>query len=337
MYRRFSNLSRITIGLFCLFSSIVAAGGTSAESANQKLSGIWVAEGSRFSSTIRPVQDQEFGFSYLHYIFLEDRMCFGYNAFETTGCYNSVEYTGDTIRIFGRPAFHFQFPERNTMILTRLGPEARPTRLFRQDEFRVADDPSALHKPTQTVHPIHLGSFAEQFFFNSLVIYPAPKNDQIIRVEFTVNAQGFVSDPVILSPHSRTRRRWFTNTLLGTSQTWLPATINGRPVASRIQLNVVRVGYRTLEAQERAQRHYAYAMTRISRGEYAAAVRSLNDALVHSPGNPRFLYYQAVCYFYLKDEKKQCISLLKAREACPFLPTSMTDPQLGIMVECFHQ
>lgn len=299
--------------------------------------GVWVAEGSRFSSTIRPIQDQEFGITYMHYLFLNDRLCFGYNAYETTGCYNAVVYSGDTIRIFDRPAFLYQLVNPNTMVLTRLGPDARPVRLFRQDEFRVADDPQAVHKPTATVHPIHIGSFADQFFFNSLVIYPAPKNDQVVQVEFTVNAQGFVTDPVILSPHSRTRRRWFINTLLAGSQSWLPATINGRPVACRIRLDVVRIGYRALEAQERAQRYYTYAMTRMSRGEYAAAVRSLNDALVHTPDNPRFLYHQAICYFYLKDEKKQCTSLLRAAELCPFIPASMTDPQLGIRVECFHR
>lgn len=298
--------------------------------------GIWVAEGSRFSNKIREVRDPDFGITYLHYLFYPDRVCFGYNAFETAGCYSSATYSGDTIKLYGQPAYLLKRISEREIHMMRLQAGGSTVKLRRMSDFRMADQSGVIHAATETVHPIHIGPFVNLFFFNSLVIYPAPRTDQSIQVEFTVTANGFVQDIVILSRHSKLRRRWFISTLQGTSMQWIPAMVNGKPVSSRVSLEIIRTGYHTLDAEEKAARHYVRAAELITKREYASALLHLNDALVHAPGNPRYLYNQAVCFFYLKDERKQCQRLLQAREACPFIPTAMVDEQLGIMVECYR-
>ena len=222
------------------------------------------------------------------------------------------------------------------MILSRLPAGGTRTRLTRLDEFRVADASQSVRKATAKAHPIHIGPFARLFFFNSLVIYPAPREDQRIRLEFTITSSGVVQDVSVLSRHSALRKRWFRNTLLQTSSQWIPAFVNGKPVDTRLSLDIIRTGYRTIEAEEKGARHYAKAAQKITEKDYAGALLHLNDALVHAPQNPRYLYNQAVCYFYLKDERKQCQKLLQAREICPFIPTAMADEQLGILVECYR-
>lgn len=297
--------------------------------------GIWVAEGSRFSNTIKPVTDPEFGIDYLHYLFYPERICFGFNPYETAGCYSGVTYDGDTIRVNGIAAFHLARKGPDRIQLTRLPVGTAITKLVRMQEFRVVGSMGGAMPATSMSHPVHIGPFINLFFFNSLVIYPAPRADQSIRVAFTVTADGMVQDVEVLSKHSRLRRRWFVNTLLGTQMQWIPALVNGKPVHSRVTLEVIRTGYTTITAEEKGMRFYSKAAQLITRKDYAGALLYLNDALVHSPRNPRYLYNQAVCYFYLKDERKQCQKLLQAREICPFIPTAMADEQLGILVECY--
>ncbi|MBM3177175.1 MAG: hypothetical protein FJZ78_04130 [Bacteroidetes bacterium] len=300
------------------------------------LSGIWIAEGSKYSNELKPVTDPEFGVQYLQYVFEGDQLCFGFNAYELTGCYSSVTYRNDTALVYGRPLFVLNRQSPDRIQLTRLQ-NGNMVVLNRMRDNQVTYARDSVYRPGPSFHPVHGSRFASNFFFNSLVIYPAPRADQKIVVDFTVMANGDVRDTQIISAHSKMRNRWFRNSLVATSGEWIPAMAEGKPVNCRIRLEILRTGYKTISASEKAYQYYQKATAQITKTKYAAAIGHLNDALVFEPTNARYLYTRAVCHFYLKDERKQCENIIKAREICPFIPTAMVDEQLGIMVECFKK
>lgn len=300
------------------------------------LSGVWIAEGSKYSNELKPVTDAEFGVQYLQYVFEGDQLCYGFNAYELTGCYSSVTYRNDTALVYGRPLFVLNRKSPDRIQLTRLQ-NGNMVMLNRMRDGRVAYVSDSVYRPGPMFHPVHGSRFASNFFFNSLVIYPAPRADQKIVVDFTVMANGDIRDAVIISSHSKMRNRWFRNSLVATSGEWIPAMAEGKPVNCRIRLEILRTGYKTISASEKAFQYYQRATAQITKTNYAAAIGHLNDALVYEPNNARLLYTRAVCHFYLKDERKQCENILKAREICPFIPTAMVDEQLGIMVECYKK
>lgn len=300
----------------------------------EKFHGIWVAEGSLFSHTIREIRDPEFGLNYLQYRFDANELCISYNPFETARCFGDLTIKGDTLSILGVPAYLFKFKDSQHLSITRL--QSGDFQELKKTEINSSlVEPDSVYRSGPGLHPIHKSIFSSIFFFNSLVIYPAPRSDQPIVIEFTVTSRGQVKDIEIISPHSRLRNRWFRNSMLQSSGEWYPATIRGTPVNCRIKIELIRIGYKTLETEEKAWRLYNAALRYITKSEYAKALILLNDALLFTPQNARFLFTRAACHFYLKDEKKQCEDVLKARETCPFIPTAMADEELGILVECY--
>jgi hypothetical protein len=307
---------------------------SSASGLPEKFLGVWVAEGSFFSHTIREIRDPEFGINYLQYRFERDGFCVSFNPFETARCFGDLKISGDTLSILGVSTFLFEFRDTQRLSLTRLqGGLVQELTRPKNNQFVV--DTDSTYQSGPGLHPTHKSLFSSIFFFNSLVIYPAPRSDQPIVIEFTVTSRGQVKDIKIISPHSKLRKRWFRNSMLQSSGEWYPATIRGTPVNCRIKLELMRVGYKTLEAEEKAWKLYSAALRYITKSEYAKALIMLNDAMVYLPGNARFLFTRAACHFYLKDEKRQCEDVLKAKETCPFIPTAMADEELGILVECF--
>ena len=300
------------------------------------LVGTWVADGSVFSNQIREVRDPDFGFNYLGFRFERNQFCLSYNPYETFRCFTNLSFNNDTLWVMSTPMYLIKSAGQDQLDFIRLN-GGISQRLKKQNVQQAAYRPDSLYQSQPDIHPVHKSIFSSIFFFNSLVIYPAPREDQIISIEFTVTAGGNIQDIRILSSHSRLRRRWFLRSMLDSSGEWLPAIVNGKPVNCRIKLELVRVGYKTLEAEEKAWRYYNYALRQITKKNYAAALISLNDALVYTPGNPRLLFTRSVCHFYLKDEKKQCEDVISAKESCPFIPTAMADEELGIIVECFKR
>lgn len=300
------------------------------------LQGTWVAEGSVFSHTIKEVRDPEFGINYLQYRFQNNQMCVSYNPFETTKCFSDIKFEGDTLIVFGSPMYLIERIGFDEINFTRIN-SGITQRLKKMNGSKFMYKSDSVYRSELGLHPTHVAIFSSFFFFNSLVIYPAPRADQSIMIEFTVTAQGQVKDVSVISEHSQLRRRWFKNSLINSSGEWIPALINGKPVDCRMKLELIRVGYKTLEAEEKGWRLYSNALKYITKNDYKNALINLNDALVYLPGNARFLFTRAACHFYLKDEKKQCADVLKARETCPFIPTAMADVELGILVECFRK
>lgn len=306
------------------------------ESIPEQFQGNWVADGSVFSNQIREVRDPEFGFNYLGFRFGINEFCISYNPFETLRCFTDVVFKDDTLWVMESPMYLFRSVSKDQMDFVRIngGITQKLKRLNTQD---INYEPGVLYQSQPGIHPIHKSIFSSIFFFNSLVIYPAPREDQVITIEFTVTSAGTVENIQILSSHSRLRRRWFLNSMLDSSGEWIPAMVDNKPVNCRIKLELVRVGYRTLEAEEKAWRYYNFALRQITKKDYAGAVSNLNAALVYTPGNPRLLFTRSVCHFYLKDEKKQCEDVIRARESCPFIPTAIADEELGILVECYKR
>gem|GEM_PF-1089241 len=300
----------------------------------EKFWGTWVAEGSLFSHTIREIRDPEFGINYLQYRFDRDGFCLSFNPFETARCFGDIKINGDTLSVLGVPTYLFEFRDSQRLRLTRMQ-GGLVQELTRSKNNQSVIDPDSTYQSGPGLHPTHKSLFSSIFFFNSLVIYPAPKSDQPIVIEFTVTSRGQVRDIEIISPHSKLRKRWFRNSMLQSSGEWYPATIRGTPVSCRIKLELIRVGYKTLEAEEKSWKLYSAALKYITKSDYTKALIMLNDALVYLPGNARYLFTRAACHFYLKDEKRQCEDVLKAKETCPFIPTAMADEELGILVECF--
>lgn len=300
------------------------------------IQGTWVAEGSVYSNQIREVRDPDFGINYLQYRFESKRFCISYNPYETYRCFGNLRFTGDTLWVMGAPMYLLKRKSEEELDLIRIngGIIQKLKRVGLKD---AVYSPDSVYRAQQGLNPTHQTLFSTLFFFNSLVIYPAPKEDQVISLEMTVTASGQVRDVEVLSDHSTLRRRWFLRSMLDSSGEWLPAEVNGQPVTCRIKIELIRVGYKTLEAEEKAWRYYNIALRYITKNNYKSALIMLNDALVFTPGNARILFTRAACYFYLKDEKKQCEDVLKARESCPFIPTAMADEELGILVECFKQ
>lgn len=302
----------------------------------EHLQGNWMAEGSVFSNQIKEVRDPEYGFSYLGFRFGSNEFCLSYNPYETFRCFTDVEFKSDTLRVMGTPMYFFRSVTADQMEFIRIN-GGIIQKLKRLNTQEINFEPGTLYQSQPGIHPIHKSIFSSIFFFNSLVIYPAPREDQVITIEFTVTSAGTVENVQVLSSHSRLRRRWFLNSMLDSSGEWVPAMVNGRPVNCRIKLELVRVGYKTLEAEEKAWRYYNLALRQITKKDYAGAVINLNAALVYTPGNPRLLFTRSVCHFYLKDEKKQCEDVMRARESCPFIPTAIADEELGILVECYKR
>ena len=300
------------------------------------IQGTWVAEGSVYSNQIREVRDADFGFNYLQYRFEPKRFCTSYNPYETFRCFGNLKLSGDTLWVMGSPMYLMKRKSDDLMDLIRIN-GGIVQRLQRLTIPHAVYRPDSIYLAQPGLNPTHQTIFSSLFFFNSLVIYPAPREDQIISLEMTITASGQVRDVQVLSDHSRLRRRWFLRSMLDSSGEWIPAEVDGRPVSCRIKIELIRVGYKTLEAEEKAWRYYNAALRYITKNNYKNALISLNDALVYSPGNPRLLFTRAACHFYLKDEKRQCEDVLKARESCPFIPTAMADEELGILVECFKR
>lgn len=325
----------------CFVCGLLVVSGIQQKSFSQhnipaELQGNWVAEGSVFSHQIREVRDPDFGFNYLSFRFDQDRFCISYNPFETFRCFSNVEFKQDTLWVLGSPMYLIKEADEMSIELIRINGGVTQ-RLKKFEESVMVYKTDSLYRSRPGLHPTHSSIFSSIFFFNSLVIYPAPREDQVITIELTVTASGAVRDVEVLSSHSRLRRRWFLRSMLESSGEWIPAKVDGKPVDCRIKLELVRVGYKTLEAEEKAWRYYNYALRQITKKNYPDALNGLNAALVYTPGNPRMLFTRAVCHFYLKDEKKQCEDVIRAKESCPFIPTAMADEELGILVECFKR
>lgn len=319
---------------FCLLIFLMYHDAVAQDIFPEQIRGYWVADGSIFSNRIREVRDIEFGFTYLGYRFEKNKLCISYNPFETNRCISDAKFKGDTLWVLETPLYILRFLDQQTIDLTKInGGITQRLRKISSSDFKYKAD--SVYQATPEVHPIHESLFSILFFFNSLIIYPAPRADQVISIELTVTSKGNVEDVKVLSDHSRIRKRWFRRSLIDSSGEWLPAMVENMPVNCRLKLDLVRVGYKTLEAEEKAWKYYNNALRYITKSNYTGALINLNDALVYAPGNPRLLFTRAVCHFYLKDEKKQCEDVLKAKEGCPFIPTAMADEQLGILVECF--
>jgi tetratricopeptide (TPR) repeat protein len=306
-----------------------------AQVSHAMLQGDWVQEGSIPSLSLPLFFDQSYGIQYIQLSVIGDAMHYSTNPVDLRKPFRFT-LIDDTLK-YNKNAFYVKRISDDHIQLKGVT-ELAPLNFYRikRDSIISPAKSANIYAASNSLMPRFKGEFVNFFFSKAFIAY-APKFDKKIETSFTVQIDGSISDISIKSEHSSIKKTRFRRSILRSQPYWIPAKLStGKSVATRVSLEIIQTGYRTLKNHFRAEGYFFSGVEVANKRPYEA-IPWFTKAIATNPKNSKYYFFRANAYYQLLNEQKMCEDLAKAKALCPFLPLGIIDYAQGWQIDCLFQ